>query len=284
MPTIKIQGVEFEQQSTLVNNVKIHYVIGGRGPAMLLIHGFPQTWWEWHNVMSALSEHYTVIAPDLRGTGLSDITYEGYTKRQLASDLHGVIESLGCGTPHVVGHDIGSMVAYAYATQFPTKTLAVLDSTIPGIGDWDSAVSNPRVWHFSFHQKRDLPEALICGGRERLYITSFIKDRCFNAAAISEEDLSIYVRAYSQPGAFRAGMEWYRQFHQDAQDNKAAGALPDSLKVLALGGEKYWGEMMVDRVREVAPSVVGGSISSCGHFIPEEQPEALVKALQEFCK
>lgn len=288
MSGFELHGVEFQHQFKSVNGTKIHYVIGGPkpglAPVMLLIHGFPQSWWEWHKVMPALSAQYTVIAPDLRGIGLSDCTYDGYTKRQLAADLHGIIESLDCGPAHVVGHDIGGMVAYAYATQYQTRTLAILDNSLPGVGDWENVIRNPRVWHFAFHQKRDLPEALICGGKEELYISNFIKDRSFDAAACSDRDLAVYAAAYGQPGAFRAGLEWYRAFPQDAEDNRAAGPLPSDLRVLALGGETHWGDAMLDRLRDVAPSVVGGSIASCGHFIPEEQPEVLVKALQEFCR
>lgn len=288
MTALTIQDTEFQHKFVSVNGAKMHYVMGGPGPGiaplMLLIHGFPQTWWEWHKVMPALSRDFTVIAPDLRGIGLSECTYEGYTKRQLASDLHGIIESLDCGPAHVVGHDIGGMVAYAYATQFQARSLTILDNTIPGIGDWESVVGGPRTWHFAFHQKRDLPESLICGGKEGLYTKTFIKDRCFDAAAISEQDFATYEAAYSQPGAFRAGMEWYRAMPQDALDNKAAGPLPQDLKVLGLGGETHWGDKMRERLRVVAPSVVGSSIASCGHFIPEEQPEELVKALREFCQ
>lgn len=287
MSALELQGVRFQHKFVSVKGTKIHYVMGGPGPGvaplMLLIHGFPQTWWEWHKVMPALSRDYTVIAPDLRGIGLSECTYDGYTKRQLSADLHGVVESLDCGPAHVVGHDIGGMVAYAYATQFEARTLTILDNTIPGIGDWEAVVGGPRTWHFAFHQKRDLPESLIGGGREQVYITNFIKERCFDTASISEQDFATYAAAYSQPGGFRAGMEWYRQMPQDALDNKAAGPLPPDLKVMGLGGETHWGEAMAERLRGVAPSVVGGSIAACGHFIPEERPEALVEALRGFC-
>jgi pimeloyl-ACP methyl ester carboxylesterase len=251
---------------------------------MLLIHGFPQNWWEWHKVMPALAQEYTLVVPDLRGVGLSDRPASGYTKRQLATDLHGLVAQLGCGPVHVVGHDIGGMVAYAYGTQFPTRTLSILDVPIPGVGDWDRVVNDPRVWHFAFHQKRDLPETLICGGREHAYITTFIYDRSHNVGAYSAADMAEYTAAYCHPGAFRAGMELYRQFPQDVIDNVAAGRLRDDLRVLAIGGDTRWGPVMLERLGSVSSNVTGGSIKECGHFIAEEQPEQLIDVLLNFCR
>lgn len=288
MTTPQNFDASFVHRAVVVGGVNIHYVIGGpalgKAPIMLLIHGFPQNWWEWHKVMPALARDYTVVVPDLRGVGLSDRPASGYTKRQLAADLHGVIEHLGCGPAHVVGHDIGGMVAYAYGTQFPAKTLTILDVPIPGVGDWDRVVTDPRVWHFAFHQKRDLPEALICGGREHAYITTFINDRSHVRGAFSAADMNEYTAAYSHPGAFRAAMEMYREFPQDAADNKAAGRLPADLKVLALGGETRWGPVILERVGSMTSNLQGGSIPECGHFIPEEQPDALIEALRSFCR
>lgn len=279
---------QFHHRAAIVEGVKIHYLTGGpapgTAPAMLLIHGFPQNWWEWHRVMPALARDYTLIVPDLRGIGLSDRPAHGYTKRQLAADLHGVVEQLGCGPAHVIGHDIGGMVAYAYATQHPLRSLSVLDVPVPGLGDWERIAADPRLWHFAFHQKRDLAEALICGGREHLYISTFINDRAHNPGAISAQDMAEYVAAYCHPGAFRAAMEMYRQFPQDVADNRSAGPLPADLRVLALGGDKRWGPQIVAHIGAMAPNVRGGSLADCGHFLAEEQPEALVEALRDFCR
>lgn len=278
----------FRHDADIVGDVKLHYVTGGRpvgtAPIMLLIHGFPQNWWEWSRVLLPLGEDFTLIVPDLRGVGFSDKTEAGYTKKQLAADLFGLVRKFGDEPPHVVGHDIGAMVAYAFAWQFPVRSLTVLDASIPGIGDWDEIASSPLLFHFSFHQKPFLPEALICGGRERIYISAFINDRTDNPAAISARDMDEYVRAYMQPGAFRAAMEMYRQFPQDVIDNRAAARLPASVPVLALGGEKRWGPHMVSRMSAIADNVRGGSLPKCGHFLAEEQPELLVAALREFCE
>lgn len=278
----------FRHRAAVVGDTKIHYVIGGpapgEAPALLLIHGFPQNWWEWRQVMLPLSRDFTVIAPDLRGVGLSDKPAAGYSKRELAADLHGLIQQLGCGPAHVMGHDIGGMVAYAYATQHPALSLGVFDVPVPGLGDWDRIATDPRLWHFSFHQKRDLAEALVCGGREHVYISTFINDRAHNPGAISAQDMAEYVSAYSHPGAFRAAMEMYRQFPQDIQDNRSAGRLPPALPVLALGGDKRWGPLIVRHLRCVSDKVSGGSLSDCGHFLAEEQPEQLVEAIRDFCR
>lgn len=277
----------FAPRACVVDGVRMHYVLGGKplgqAPLMLLIHGFPQNWWCWHRVMADLGMHYTLVIPDLRGIGLSDRPASGYTKKQLASDLHGIVASLDAGPPHVVGHDIGGMVGYAYAWQFPALSLAVLDVSLPGVGDWDRVASDPLIWHFAFHQKRDLPEALISGGRELAYISHFIYTQAHVRGAIAHEDIEEYVRAYSHPGAFRASMELYRAFPVDAQDNRAAGRLPSGLKVLGLGAETRWGPAVRERLRSVAANVQGGSVAQSGHFIPEEQPEVLVREILRFC-
>lgn len=278
----------FAYGAALVGDVCLHYVTGGRpvgtAPLMLLIHGFPQNWWSWHKVLATLGEDYTLIVPDLRGVGLSDKPASGYSKKQLAADMYALVETFKAGSAHVVGHDIGGMVAYAYAWQFPLLSLTVLDVSLPGVGDWDQVVSDPLIWHFAFHQKRDLPEALVCGGREYAYVSNFIFSQSHIRASISAADMDEYVRAYTHPGAFRAGMEMYRQFPQDVLDNRGAGRLPAALKVLGLGAETRWGPRVRHRLSAVSDNVQGGTIANCGHFLSEEQPDALVKALKAFCR
>lgn len=280
-------GIDFQHRSCDVDGVKLHYVFGGpalgSAPVMLLVHGFPQNWWAWRHVMPDLARDYTLVVPDLRGIGLSDRPATGYAKRALAADLHFLLEQLGAQTPHIVGHDIGAMVAYAYATRFDARTLTILDAPIPGVGDWDQVISNPLVWHVAFHQKLHLPEALVCGGREHLYVSSFIADHVHIRGAVSASDMAEYTAAYSLPGAFRAAMDMYRQFPQDAADNKAAGRLAADLRVLALGADRRWGLKVLDRIGTVTANVEGGCVSDCGHFIPEEQPAALVERLRAFC-
>jgi pimeloyl-ACP methyl ester carboxylesterase len=284
---IELFAQKFVHRVHMHDHVRIHYVIGGRAPGqappMLLIHGFPQNWWAWHRVMLPLAEHYTLVVPDLRGIGLSDKPESGYTKRQLAADLFGLIEALRCGPAHIVGHDVGAMVAYAYASQFPARSLCVLDIPLPGIGDWDRIITGPGLWQFGFHQKRDLAEALICGGREGTYIRAFVHDKAHNPAVFTDQDMGEYIQAHSYPGAFRAAMEMFRQFPQDALDNLSAGRLPADLEVLALGGDKRWGPLIVNHLQSVCDRVRGGSLQDCGHFLADEQPEQLVRALHDFC-
>lgn len=277
----------FVHQSAIVNDVNLHYVIGGKpqgsSPLMLLIHGFPQNWWCWNRVMSKLGERYTVVVPDLRGVGLSDKPASGYTKREMAADLHALVESLHGRPAHIVGHDLGGMIAYAYATQYDARTLTVMDVTIPGVGDWDQAIADPRVWHFAFHQKRDLPEALIVGGREHVYISSFINHQAFHRGTISPSDINEYVEAYKHPGAFRSAMEMYRQLPQDAIDNRNAGRLPENLPVLGMGGAMRWAGRVGERLSAVSSNVTSVSIPDSGHFIAEEQPERFVETMVQFC-
>lgn len=278
----------FEHQSKVVNGVNLHYVIGGKAlgsaPMMLLIHGFPQNWWCWNSVIGELGEKFTVVVPDLKGVGLSDKPASGYTKREMAADLHALIESLHGAPAHIVGHDIGGMVAYAYASRHPARSLTIVDVTIPGIGDWDQVISDPHVWHFAFHQKRDLAEALIVGGRESVYISSFINHQTFRRGSISLSDINEYVEAYKHPGAFRSAMEMYRQFPQDAIDNRSAGRLPEDLPVLGMGGEQRWAGRVGERLGTVSSNVTTVSIPGAGHFIAEEQPRRFIDAIFQFCK
>ncbi len=277
----------FEHRSVIVNDVNLHYVIGGKAlgsaPLMLLIHGFPQNWWCWNSVIAKLGERYTVVAPDLKGVGLSDKPACGYTKREMAADLHALVGSLDGAPAHIVGHDIGGMIAYAYASRYPARSLTIIDVTIPGIGDWEQVIADPRVWHFAFHQKRDLPEALIVGGREHVYISSFINQLTFRRGSISLSDINEYVEAYKQPGAFRSAMEMYRQFPQDALDNRHAGRLPEELPVLAMGGGKRWAGRVGERLSTVSSKVTSASIPDAGHFVAEEQPERFIDAIFQFC-
>jgi pimeloyl-ACP methyl ester carboxylesterase len=278
----------FEHRSAIVNDVNLHYVIGGKAPGsaplMLLIHGFPQNWWCWNSVIAELGERYTVVAPDLKGVGLSDKPACGYTKREMAADLHALVESLHGAPAHIVGHDIGGMIAYAYASRYPARSLTIIDVTIPGLGDWDQVISDPHVWHFAFHQKRDLPEALIVGGREHVYISSFINQQTFRRGSISLRDINEYVEAYMHPGAFRSAMEMYRQFPQDAIDNRSAGRLPEELPVLAIGGEKRWAGRVGERLSTVSSNVTSVSIPDAGHFVAEEQPRRFIDAMFQFCR
>lgn len=229
-----------------------------------------------------------MIAPDYRGAGHSSRPLSGYDKRTMATDIRHLVREVLCVTGRValVGHDIGLMVAYAYAEIFRDEVshLAVIDAPLPGTQVFDRLRVDPRVWQFAFHGVRDIPEMLIAG-RERAYLQAFFNARLYNPAAITEHELDLYASAYAAPGALRAGMELYRAFDRDVQENRAAlaerGKL--TLPVLAVGGQiSATGPLVADMMREVATDVTELRVPGTGHWIAEENPAALLDGLCAF--
>jgi pimeloyl-ACP methyl ester carboxylesterase len=270
--------------------VRLHHVTAGEGErAIVLLHGFPQTWWEWHKVIPGLvAGGLKVVAPDYRGAGHSWRPAGGYDKVTMAGDVRRLLrDHLGIDGPVAVcGHDIGLMVAYAYAQAYRDEVshLIVVDAPLPGTEVFDRLRSDPRVWHFAFHGARDVAEMLVAG-RERPYLQAFFGARVFDPSAISEDDLDVYVAAYSAPGAMRAGFEVYRAFDQDAEDNRAAlernGRL--TVPVLAVGGEiSTSGALVEEMMREVAEDVRGVRIPGTAHWVPEEKPAEFVRTVLDF--
>jgi pimeloyl-ACP methyl ester carboxylesterase len=270
--------------------LRLHYVMAGEAErTIVLLHGFPQTWWEWHLVIPSLVDAgFRVVAPDYRGAGHSWKPAGGYDKRTVADDIHRLLtEHLRIEEPFaLVGHDIGLMVAYAYAQAHrdDVSHLVVMDAPLPGTDVFDRLRSDPRVWHFAFHSARDVAEMLVAG-REREYLQYFYNARCFDPSAISEADLDIYTSAYAAPGAMRAGFELYRAFDQDVEDNRYAlkrnGQL--TMPVLAVGGATSTsGPLVEEMMREVAIDVTGVRITRAAHWIAEENPAAFTSALLDF--
>ncbi len=278
-PSVKLDHVLHQ----VAPGVSLHAVVAGAGPAVFLIHGWPQTWYEWTPVIDELAKHHTVVAVDLKGAGNSSKPLTGYDKVTMAAELDELRKALGFDTVQVIGHDFGGMVAYAWAaTHRDTVTrLGIFDVPIPGAELWDSIYADPTVWHFSFHQNRDLPEFLI-SGREYGYVESFFRGRATNHAAFTDDDVEVYARALAQPGSVRSTLEWYRALEQDAEDNRKFKQEPLTIPVLALGGENRWGPKIVGMVSEFATNVTGGSIPACGHWVVEERPDAVLAALAEF--
>jgi pimeloyl-ACP methyl ester carboxylesterase len=275
---------ELRRHKADVNGVRLHYVAAGNGEPVVLVHGFPQTWYEWRRIIPALAERFTVIAPDYRGAGHSSRPVTGYDKRTMATDLRELVRHLGFERAAIVGHDIGLMVAYSYAAQFPeaTSKLVAIDAPLPGTKVWDRISVDPRVWHFAFHAARDLPETLVAG-REREYLTFFVNARIYNTAAFTPEDLDHYVRAYAEPGAMRAGFEVYRAFEQDVRDNRELMKNRLTMPVLAVGGaHSTSGPLIEEMMREVADDVTSVVIPETAHWIPEENPDALLESLTTF--
>ena len=270
-----------------IEDCLIHYVMAGSGEPLVLLHGWPQTWYEWRRVIRPLSKHFQVIAPDLRGLGDSGRPQEGYDKRTISEDVFKLIHShLGLDRICLVGHDWGGPVAFSYAAnhRLAVRRLALLDVTVPGDGK-EFLSQGGRRWHHGFHRTLDLPEALI-QGKERIYLSWFYRNFAFQPNAIDETAVTEYLRTYTQPGALRAGFSYYRTIPQDIVDNRAAldreGKL--TIPVLGLGGDSAWGRgtEVVESLNRVAKDVSGGQIQNCGHFIPEEQPEATADALLQF--
>lgn len=279
--SIDLEG--FRHRMVHVGELNIHAVVGGDGPPLVLLHGFPQTWWAWRKVMPQLATTHTVVAVDLRGAGHSDCPQGSYDKSSLAADVHGVMKALGFDHYAVCGHDIGAMVALALASTHRDAVthLAVLDSAMPGASQWEANFADPKLWHYAFHMKRDLPERLLFG-REYDYVSTFIHDRAFDHGALAAEDLKEFARSLAQPGNTRGGLEWYRAFPNDHANGLAWKRDPLTIPVLALGGEHRFGPKMVAMLKEFASDVSGGSIANCAHWLPEERPVETTQAIVRF--
>jgi pimeloyl-ACP methyl ester carboxylesterase len=271
----------FEHHTARVNDVRLHYVIAGQGDPVVLLHGWPETWYQWRKIIPSLAERYTVIAPDMRGLGDSSKPQTGYDKRSVASDIHELVQQLGFERIFLVGHDWGGPVAYAYAAVYrdAVRRLVILDAPIVKSTE-ELARLQGLFWHLSFHAVPDLPEMLVTG-RERAYLSWFYRN-AYDPSAISEEDVDEYVRCYASPGGMRAGFEYYRAFPTDALHNAEHARTKLDIPVLALGGQQSLGTMALDAMRDLAGDVRGGEIERCGHWIAEEQPEYLTQQLMEF--
>jgi pimeloyl-ACP methyl ester carboxylesterase len=265
-----------------VNGVRLHYLIAGQGSPVVLLHGYAQTSHMWLPLMAQLAATHTVIAPDLRGFGTSGITEGGYTKAIMAQDIHALSQSLGYEQIEIVGHDIGLMVAYAYAAQYPAEVrqIALMDAFLPGVGNWRDVWLLRDLWHFHFYG--ETPLALV-NGRERTYFEHFWNDFAADPTrSVSEEDRQIYTAAYARPGGMRAGFEVFRAFEQDAADFEVFARTPLQMPMLVLTGEKASGEGLIQQARLVATNVEGVIIQGSGHWLMDEAPDQVIPRLVEF--
>jgi pimeloyl-ACP methyl ester carboxylesterase len=268
-----------------LGDVRLHYVTAGAGPAIVFLHGWPQTWYMWRDILPGLAQHYRVIAVDLRGLGDSSRPASGYDTKTVSHDIWRLMHDvLGEEQFYVAAHDWGGPVAYALAAQHreAVRGIAVLDVPVPGDGSPLAAVAR---WHFGFHSEPDFPEALVAG-REALYLGFFYRKGGARPDAISAEAQREYVRAYSEPGAMRAGFNYYRALPQDVADHQAflaQGKLP--MPVLCYGGGAVGvgrGMAAMESWQRVAVDVRGGIAEGCGHWIAEERPDWVVERLREF--
>ena len=276
----------FTHRFAEANGVRLHYVIGGpaEGQIVMMLHGWPQTWYTWRHVMPVLAAAgYRVVAVDYRGAGDSEKPQGGYDKATMAEDVRALVRSLGKTRVNLVGRDIGVMVAYAYAAQWPEDVgkLVMLDVPVPATRAWNEAKSkpDPELWHFGLHQQRDIAEMLIAG-HEHAYISDFYKKRMY--VPVADEDIAIYARAYAQPGGLRAGFELYRAFPEDERRFKEFMTKKLPMPVLALVGDKSNGKTEVEMARELASDVRGGVAPNTGHWLPDENPDYLSKQLLTF--
>lgn len=281
----------FSHHYATVDGVRLHYVSGGNpnGETLLLLAGFPQSWFAWRQVMALLGDRYFIIAPDLPGQGDSDKPLSGYDTTSLAQKVQGLMLQLGHESYYLAAHDVGAWVAWPYATLFSdqVKKLALLDAGIPGVTLPESLPATPdkawKTWHFAFHLLPDLPEALI-EGREAIYLEWFLKRKAASPMVFGDEDMAEYTRLLQQKGAIRAGMATYREVTVSAAQNrellKERGKL--ALPLLAISADQGSIPDMALPLREFAADVTGIKIAHCGHFIPDEQPQALADALREF--
>ncbi|WP_332303220.1 alpha/beta fold hydrolase [Rhizobium sp. GR12] len=287
-----IVDLKGEEASSIVDGkldvagVNYHYLLAHGGQrTVVLLHGWGTTSYMWRYVMPDLAaKGYTVIAADLRGLGDTAKPVDGYEKAHIAEDIRKLVTRLGLGpSVNLVGHDMGGMVAYAYAAQHPdeVETLSILDVPLPGIEPWEEIIQGPRTWHFRFHAVRDVPEMLI-SGRELEYLKWFHNVEGVNTNAFNNEADEIYGRSYAQPGALRAGFEYYRAFPKDVETNRLFAGRKLRMPVLAMSGSGGMGAMYEGHIRNVADNVRGIVVEGAGHWVPEEKPQAVTKALMEF--
>jgi pimeloyl-ACP methyl ester carboxylesterase len=279
-------NTELKHGKADVNGVRLHYVSAGSGDPLVLLHGFPQTWYEYRNVIPALAERFLVIAPDYRGAGDSSRPVAGYDKVTMSTDIRELVQLVAPGRPvTVVGHDMGSFVAYAYASGFPTEVakLVLVDAPVPGTAAWQSLLTNPRVWHIGFHGARDVAEMLVYG-RERAYLRQFYDQRAYHNHLLPESGFEVYVKAYEGAGAMRAAFEAYRALPADAEFNRAQLAAQRlRMPVLLIAAEaSNSGPLLESMASEVGDDVHFALIRESGHWIPEEQPAAFLDALNAF--
>jgi pimeloyl-ACP methyl ester carboxylesterase len=265
-----------------IEGVKLHYTMAGHGPALILLHGYAETSRMWNPIIPVLAGRFTVIAPDLPGIGDSGIPESGLDMKTAAVRIHALARSLGVEKARVVGHDIGLMVAYAYAAQFPSEVekLVVMDAFLPGVSGWEAVYNNPGIWHFRFNGPT--PEALV-RGRERLYFDYFWNDFAADKTrSLPEADRTAYATAYARPGRMRAGWAYFVSFPQTAKDFAQLSRDKLTMPVLVIGGEKSLGEVLGQQMKSVATDVTVIVLKDTGHWVLEERPRETTAALQKF--
>jgi pimeloyl-ACP methyl ester carboxylesterase len=274
----------FQAREIATNGTTLHVRVGGAGPAVVLLHGYGETGDMWESLAVQLAKDHTVVIPDLRGMGLSERPAAGYDKKTQGHDIAGILDALKIVSADLVTHDIGNMVGYALAAEYPGRItrFVIIDAPLPGVGPWDDIVRSHALWHFSFYG----PDAeRLVEGRERIYLDRFWNEFSSDPMRFDEASRQHYAALYARPGAMHAGFEQFKAFDQDAIDNKAfvaGGKL--TMPVLAVGGEKSFGPVMATVMRAAASNVTEAVVPGSGHWVMEENPTATVKLITDFLK
>lgn len=272
----------FHNEKIKTDGATIHVRVGGNGPAVVMLHGFGDTGDMWAPVAANLVREHAVVVPDLRGMGLSSHPEGGYDKKAQAGNIAQILDKLKIKKADLVTHDIGNMVGYALAAQFPERVTSwvIIDAPLPGIGPWEEIIRSPALWHFNF---RGPDVERLVKGRERIYLDRFWNELSANRKAIDEKTRRHYARLYARPGAMHSAFNQFEAFTQDATDNKAFFAKGKlTMPILALGGDHSFGTQMADIMRLVATNVTAGVITDSGHWVMEEQSKQTTAAIVNF--
>jgi pimeloyl-ACP methyl ester carboxylesterase len=276
-----------EHHTTTARGQRVHYIRAGKGDPVILLHGWPQTSASWKHIIPGLADHYTVIAPDLRGMGATSKAEGGYDTNNVADDVHALVESLGLTQISLVGHDWGAAVAYSYAAQHrdEVRKLAVFEMVLPGFGIMEGAMTPQRdgnfLWHMGFQSVPHIAEALI-RGREAEYLNNMFQSYAYDPSAVAPDRMREYIEAMQHVGALHAGLGYYSDFFVSADQNRAHSQTKLTMPVLAMGGEACLGPLTKQCLELAAESVTGGVIERCGHWIGEERPDFIVDTLLDF--
>jgi pimeloyl-ACP methyl ester carboxylesterase len=265
-----------------VHGAVLHFAQAGRGPALILLHGFPQDWSEWRPIMARLAKRYTVVAPDLRGIGQSTAGSAKFDAATMAADVHELARVLKLDRPYVVGHDLGGMVAHAYARLFPQdlRGAMILDVPVPGLDGWDEAVSGPQSWHVGFLQTPDLPETLLAGGRQDAFLSYFLRMGRHDAAEMAEA-----LKAYAGAAQFHAACEMYRAFDENAEFGRERRGLNDVPIVYGTGdGSPFAG--LADRIVAALEdsgfvNVTRATVPDAVHYLVADNPDATATLIEQ---
>lgn len=285
-PAVAKLGKSFSAHTAQVNGTTLFYVRGGVGPPLILLHGFPQDWYEFHQVMPRLAKKFTVVAVDMRGIGRSSVTTGGYDVANLAQDIHQLIQQLKLDQAYIAGHDLGGLVTYAITRLYPKdiRGVMILDVPIIGIDPWDELKCDPDLWHIGFHQTPGLPEKLL-SGQMKTYIQELFNHRLLNKHAVSSADVSRYARSYAAPDHLRAGMEFYRAFPADEKFNAEQNGSIDVPIVLA-GSADFFGKINPKVAAALrahgCTRVMIETIKNSAHYVVDEQPDVVAELIEHY--